>query len=81
MVNLLQLHAAPLPLFEARNFNTWSGVSVVSVVTGLKVVNGGALVLFPASARNFAVLKTMQIGYGAHKAYYSMGERDKAAGA
>jgi hypothetical protein len=50
--------------------NSGSCVSMMSVVSGLRVVNRGDLVLFPARARGFSVLQTMQIGYGAHRAYY-----------
>jgi hypothetical protein len=53
----------------------------MSVVTGLKDVNRGDLVLFPARARYLSVFQTMQIGYGAHRAYYSMGAGNKTAGA
>jgi hypothetical protein len=53
---------------------------MMSVVSGVSVVNRGSLVLFPARARGF-VLQTIQIGYGAHRPYYSMDARDKAAGA
>jgi hypothetical protein len=31
--------------------------------------------------RGIPLLQTMKIGYGAHRAYYSMGAGDKAAGA
>jgi hypothetical protein len=58
-----------------------SWVSIMSVLTGLKVVNRGGLVLFPARTRGFSLLQTMQIGCGAHRAYYAMGTGDKAAGA
>jgi hypothetical protein len=61
--------------------NSGSGVSLESIVTRIKVVNGGTLVLLPARVRGFSILKTMQILYGDQKAYYSMGAGDKAAGA
>ena len=62
---------------EIANSGSW--VSVVSIVTGLEVGNRGVLVLFPARKRSFSLLQTMQIGYGAHRACYSMGAKDKTA--
>ena len=54
--------------WEIANIGSW--VSVLSVVTGLKVVKGGALVLFHAEARGFSLPETIQREYGAHIAYY-----------
>jgi hypothetical protein len=45
---------------------------MMSVVTGLRVVNRGDLVLLPARAISFTLLQTMPKGYGAHTAYYLM---------
>jgi hypothetical protein len=61
---------------EIANNGRW--VSIISVVTGLNVVNQRALVLFPARTRDFSVILNIQIGYGAHRAYCSMCAWDKA---
>jgi hypothetical protein len=50
---------------EIANNGSW--VSIMSIVTGRKVVNRGALVLFHAGARGFSLIQTMQIGYGFHR--------------
>jgi hypothetical protein len=59
--------------------NNGSLVSIMNIVTGLKVVNREAFVLFPARARGFSLLQTMQIEYGAHRFYYSMYVGDNEA--
>jgi len=56
-----------------------SWVRVLSVVTGLKFVKRGALVLFHAKSRGFSLPQTIQIEYGAHRAYYWVVVGDKSA--
>jgi hypothetical protein len=62
-----------------ENANNGSRVSIISIVARLKGVNQEAFFLYPGRATGFSLLQTMQIGYGSHTTYYSMGAGDKAA--
>jgi hypothetical protein len=59
--------------------NNGSWVSIMCIVTGLKVVNRGALVLFLSRAIIFFSYPNHAIRYGAYGAYCAMGTGDKAA--
>jgi hypothetical protein len=78
-LNCMQYHAVPLPLYEARKSNKGSRDSTVGLVNRLQVVKQSNIASIPSEDSPLA--RSMQIGYWAHTAYYSMGTGDKAAGA
>jgi len=61
--------------------NNGSRQSIDSIVITLQVVKPKDFVLLLEGARGFPRARNMQIEYGTHSAYYSMGARIKAAGA
>jgi hypothetical protein len=60
---------------EFANNGSW--VSMNSIVSRITVVIPRSLGTIPSMGKSFLVLQIMQIGYGAHRAYCSMGIGDK----
>jgi len=64
-----------------KSANNGSRKSTDSIVIRLKVVKPTDIGFTPRRGKRFSLARNIQIEYGAHSAYYSMGARIKASGA
>ena len=63
-----------------KSVNNGSRKNTDSIVIRLNVVKQKGLGFTPGRSRGFSVARNMQIEYGVHSAYHSMGARAKETG-